>query len=370
MPRQVLGHFEVDSLAILDTDGKADPKLEPAIGPSQLKKMFEDMLVTREFDKRCIGLQRTGRMGTFAPSTGQEAVQIGTAAALQKTDWAAPSFREQGVYLARGIKPTTLFLFFMGTEEGNRLPRRLRTLPYCVPCATQVLHAVGIGMAAKLKGDHAGVVAYFGDGATSEGDFHEGLNFAGVYQTPNVFVCQNNQWAISTPRDAQSRTATLAQKAIAYGIDGLQLDGNDILAVYRATSEALDKARQFAGPTMLECMTFRMGVHTTADDPSRYREEKILEPWNAKDPIARFEKYLLAKGILQPQDREAMTQRISEKLKADALEAEKICQSLTPDEMFTYMYSEMPEILRGQMENALSFHPMGKADQHRAHGRT
>jgi len=326
------------------------------------------MVGLREFDARCTAMQRQGRMGTFAPSTGQEAPQIGSAMALQKTDWVAPSFREQGVYLARGIKPSTLFLFFMGSEEGNRLPRKFHTLPYCVPCATQLLHAVGIGMAAKIKKDPSAAIAYFGDGASSEGDFHEALNFAGVYQTSTVFLCQNNQWAISTPRDAQTRSATLAQKAIAYGMPGLVVDGNDILAVYAACDEALTRARGGNGPSLLECQTFRIGVHTTSDDPLRYRGEESLVPWRSKDPIDRFEKFLLKQGFIQPGDRQKIAEAVGERFKAEAAEAEQIAQALSVDEMFTYLYEQMPPLLRAQMEEALA-DERAKPDQSgRAHG--
>lgn len=349
MPRTTRGEFHYETLSILAEDGSVDEALLPALSAAQLKKMFEDMVMLRLFDERGIAMQRQGRIGTFAPSFGQEAVQIGAAAALKPTDWAAPSFREQGVYLARGIKPSTLFLFFMGTEEGNRWPRKFHMLPYCIPCATQILHAVGIGMAAKIKKDPVGVMAFFGDGATSEGDFHEGLNFAGVYQTPNVFLCQNNEWAISTPRARQTRTQTLAEKAIAYGIPGMQVDGNDILAVYAAADEALQRGRSWQGPTFLECLTYRMGVHTTADDPSRYREDAEVLAWKPKDPLDRFERYLLKTGVLQKGEREAVTAALSERLKREAAEAEEICRNLSPDEMFTYLYAEMPEFLREQM---------------------
>ncbi|HKY62698.1 MAG TPA: pyruvate dehydrogenase (acetyl-transferring) E1 component subunit alpha [bacterium] len=354
MPRVVLENFSVEGLSILDPDGRADPELEPKIPDAQLKRIFQDMLLAREFDLRSIAMQRQGRMGTYAPATGQEAIPIAVAAALQPGDWAAPSFREQGLFLARGLKPSTLFLFFMGSEEGNRLPRRYRTLPFCVPCATQVLHAVGLAMAAKYKKDPAVVATFFGDGATSEGDFHEAMNFAGVYRTPNLFICQNNQWAISTAREAQTRSATLAQKALAYGFPGLQVDGNDVLAVYAATREAADRARSGGGPALLECLTYRLGVHTTSDDPSRYRRESEVEAWQSKDPILRFEKYLLAKGVIQDGDRERWTAELGEQLKTAAAEAEAICRNLSPDEMFTYMYAELPEFLKTEREEVLS----------------
>ena len=355
------------SLSILDPEGRADSQREPKLSPAQLKTMFEAMLLVREFDTRAIGMQRQGRMGTYAPSTGQEAVQIGSAMALDAGDWVAPSFREQGVLLHRGVKLSTLFLFFMGSEEGNRLPRKLHSLPYCVPCASQILHAVGIAMAAKYKRDPIVVAAYFGDGATSEGDFHEGLNFAGVYQTPNIFICQNNQWAISTPRAMQTRSDTLAQKAQAYGFSGLQVDGNDVLAVYQATSDAAHLARQGGGPTLLECLTYRLGVHTTSDDPSRYRDASEVQPWLSKDPLDRFEKYLVAKKILLAGERQRLCEEIGEKIKSAAAEAEEICRNLSPDEMFTYMFAELPPYLKEQREEVLA-QSMAQEDDGRAHG--
>jgi len=208
-------------------------------------------------------------------------------------------------------------------------------------------------MAVKYKKQDEAVLAYFGDGATSEGDFHEALNFAGVYRTPNVFICQNNQWAISTPRSKQTHSDTLAQKALAYGFEGMQVDGNDALAVFSATEAALKKARAGNGPSLLECLTYRLGVHTTADDPNRYRDEKELQAWLPLDPIDRFEKYLLKKNILQEGERSALTAQISEQLKRAAEEALEICQRLSPDEMFTYMYAEMPPYLKAQREELL-----------------
>jgi pyruvate dehydrogenase E1 component alpha subunit len=208
-------------------------------------------------------------------------------------------------------------------------------------------------MAAKIKKDPLAVVTYFGDGATSEGDFHEGLTFAGVFQVPAVLVCQNNQWAISTPLEAQTHSATLAQKAVAYGIEGLQVDGNDVLAVYHATDQALRRARQGKGPTLMECLTYRMGAHTTSDDPSRYREDDAVQSWVHKDPIDRFEKYLLKKGVLREGERKNMAAAWEARLKDAASEAESILQRLTPGEMFTYLYKNMPDFLKAQMEEAM-----------------
>jgi pyruvate dehydrogenase E1 component alpha subunit len=359
MPRKTLNEFHIDRLSILDERGQVDPDLNPRLPAPQLKKIFENMIYTREFDQRALSLQRQGRIGTFAPAIGQEAIGVGAAAALEKRDWVVPCFREQGVYLSRGVKPSTLYIFFMGSEEGNRLPRSLNTLPYCIPCASQLPHAVGIALAAKYKKDSAAVLTFLGDGATSEGDFHEALNFAAVYQAPVVFICQNNQWAISTPVSQQSHSSTLAQKAIAYGMEGLQVDGNDVLAVYAATQQALDRARRDQGPSFLECVTYRVLAHTTADDPGRYRDAAEVQNWQAKDPIDRLEKYLVKQGLIQPKERSRLEEQFSQRLKAAALEAEAVCQRLSPDEMFTYMYHRLPDILRPQMEEALQGYTEG-----------
>lgn len=353
MPKETLKKFSIARLSILNESGEIDHSLEPVIAPSKLKRMYEEMLRVREFDNRAVALQRQGRMGTYAAAAGQEAIHVGSAAILQAEDWVVPSFREQGVYLFRGIPPKTLFLFFMGTEEGNRLPKNSRTLPTCVPCATQALHGVGLAMASKIKKESGAVITYFGDGATSEGDLHEAMNFAAVAQAPLVFLCQNNHFAISTPIHLQTHSSTLAQRALGYDMPGLVVDGNDVLAVYRATQEAMERARSGQGPSFLECMTYRIGAHTTSDDPGRYREETEVKAWHLKDPLVRFEKYLLDKNILKDGEPERMRLRCAEEMKQQALEAEAICERLSPDEMFSYLFKNMPEVLKEQRADML-----------------
>jgi pyruvate dehydrogenase E1 component alpha subunit len=353
MPKETLKKFSIARLSILGESGDVDANLEPNLTPQKLKRMYEEMLRLREFDHRCIALQRQGRMGTFAGAIGQEAIHIGSAAALQTDDWMVPSFREQGVYLFRGISPKTLFLFFMGSEEGNRLPQASRSLPNCVPCGTQALHAVGLAMSEKIKKQPGAVITYFGDGATSEGDLHEAMNFASVAQAPLVFFCQNNQFAISTPITLQCHSSTLAQRALGYDMPGLVVDGNDILAVYLATREAMERARSGQGPSFLEALCYRMGAHTTSDDPSRYREETEVSAWRLKDPVGRFEKYLFNKNILQEGEKERMQQRFSEEMKTQAIEAEAICERLSTEEMFSYLFKNMPEMLKEQRVDML-----------------
>lgn len=354
MPITSVGRYEIRKISILDPSGQVDAKLEPKLSTNTLKSMFQNLILTRAFDERAIKMQRQGKMGPYPPALGQEAIHVGVATAMAPTDWVVPSFREQGVYLTRGIKAAYLFLYFMGTEEANRISRSKRILPICVPCASQILHAVGIAMAAKIKQEPVGVVTIFGDGATSEGDFHEGLNFAGVYQTPNIFICQNNQWAISTRIDQQTHSTTLAQKAIAYGFEGSQVDGNDILAVYRATDMALLKAREGGGPSLLECLTYRVGLHTTSDDPTRYRQESEVEAWKQQDPLDRFEKYLLEKKVIEPGEREETKAKLDPMLKAQALEAQALCQDLNPEQIFDYLYAQLPPSLKQQKEDFLS----------------
>lgn len=368
MPVQTIQEFQIQKLSLLDPEGKlTDPTAPPQLNAVQLKDMLQKMILTREFDRRCLALQRQGRMGTFASSLGQEAIAVGSALAMDIQDWAAPSFREQGLYLTRGIPAHLLLLFFMGSEEGNRLPKEKRILPYCIPCASQTLHAVGLALGAVLKEEPGAVLTYLGDGATSEGDFHEAMNMAAVFQLPVVFLCQNNQWAISTPVARQFHGRHLAQRALAYGMPGTQVDGNDIFAVYHATQQALQFAKSGQGPSFLECLTYRMEAHTTSDDPTRYRDTKERDRWQHLDPIDRLEKYLIHQGILQNEDRKKIEDECSELLKQEIASAENIKQRLDPDEMFAYLYSNFPETLRAQrMEVLETSAPLSQKEQ--SHG--
>lgn len=290
--------FEIEHLQILDERGKLDAALEPDLSGEELVRLYRAMVLARRVDDRLLKLQRQGRLGTFAPATGQEAACCGPTLAMTDRDWFVGSYRELGARLMRGEPIENTFYYYNGYEEGNFFPGGERTLPTAVIIASQLLHAVGIAYAMRLEGEHdSAVVTFFGDGATSEGDFHEALNFAAVWKAPVVFVCANNQWAISLPREAQTASRTIAQKAIAYGMPGIQVDGNDALATYRATQEALERARAGEGPTLIEAVTYRMRMHTTADDPTRYRQEEEGESWAARDPIPRLRGHLEAKGI-------------------------------------------------------------------------
>src|SRR3989441_1657311 len=344
MPRKVLEpRFSVEYLSILDSDGNLDAALEPEISPDQLQTLYRAMLLGRRLDERMVRLQRQGRVGTFAPIKGQEASQMGSVFSLRRTDWMVPSFRETAAMLWRGWPIEKLLLFFAGRLEGGRPAPDQRDLPITIPVATQLPHAVGLAYAAQYRGDDAVVMAFFGDGATSEGDFHEAMNFAGVWHVPVVLVCQNNQWAISVPLKKQTHSRTLAQKALAYGFPGIQVDGNDVLAVYAASRDAVEQARAGDGPTLIECVTYRLGVHTTADDPTKYRSEEEVAEWERKDPLTRFAAYLKRKRLLD----EGLEAAVDEEIAAAVVrfEATGVADPLV---MFDHVYAALPPDLKEQ----------------------
>ena len=354
MPREVVDlPHQVEYLSILDEDGNLlDEDLEPDIPDDRLLELHRTMLLARRFDERMLQLQRQGRIGTFAPIMGQEAAQLGIVGALRETDWMVPSFREQAASLWRGQSMESFLLVYGGFYQGNELPEDTRNLPVAVPVGTQPLHAVGLSYGITYRGKDDVVVTFFGDGATSEGEFHEAMNFAGVWQTPTIFVCQNNQYAISLPRARQTNSETLAQKALAYGIPGRQVDGNDILAVYSAAEEAVERARSGEGPTMIECVTYRLTMHTTADDPSRYRDDEEVEAWEKREPIPRFQTYLKHKGLLSDDDIEALEEEIKAQIQEAVDNAERRMKELEGQEltMFDHLYAEMPPYLQEQRD--------------------
>jgi pyruvate dehydrogenase E1 component alpha subunit len=353
MPRTHLEpQFTVEHLSILDSDGNLDAALEPELPPEDLKRLYRAMLLGRRLDERMLKLQRQGRIGTFAPIKGQEASQIGSVSTLVPTDWMVPSFRETAALLWRGWPIEKILLFYAGYLEGGQPPPDQRDLTIAIPVATQLPHAVGLAYAAQYRGDDAVVMAYCGDGATSEGDFHEALNFAGVWHVPVIFVVQNNQWAISVPLKKQTHSRTIAQKALAYGFPGIQVDGNDVLAVQVATREAVERARSGGGPTLVECVTYRLGVHTTADDPTKYRSEEEVKAWERKDPLTRFVAYLEKKNLLEP----GLEQAIDEEI-ARGVTAFEATAAADPLGMFDHAYAELPAELvaeRAELEARLA----------------
>ena len=342
---------QIDYLSILDSDGHIDASLEPQIAQKTLLKMYEFMVLGRRFDERMLSLQRQGRIGTFPPASGQEAAHLGAVAVLKDSDWFVPAFREIAAELWRGRSLESVLLYYNGYNEGVDVHPDQNNLPIAVPVGSQIPHAVGLGWSIKYRGENNVVMVFFGDGATSQGDFHEGLNFAAVYQIPVIFVCQNNQWAISISRKDQTRSKTLAQKSIAYGIPGIQVDGNDILATYAAASEAVERARSGEGPTLIECFTYRMSLHTTADDPKRYRAEKEVDQWRSRDPITRFKKYLSNKKLLDREKDESIEKSVQERVQTAVDRAEaQMRQMGDPLDMFSHTYAEMPQHLNDQKQ--------------------
>ena len=347
-----------DPVRVLDEDGEVVGDV-PDLDDEGLVDMYRHMRLARHFDGRAVSLQRQGRMGTYPPLSGQEGAQIGSAMALAEDDWMVPSYREHGAALVRGLPLKQTLLYWMGHEAGNKAPEDVNVFPVAVPIASQVPHATGASWASKLRGSDEVFLCYFGDGATSEGDFHEGVNFAGVFDTPTVFFCNNNQWAISVPRERQTRSATLAQKAEAYGIDGVQVDGMDPLAVYRVTKTAVEKARDpetdRPRPTLIEAVQYRFGAHTTADDPTVYRDDDEVERWKAKDPIPRLEAYLRSEGVLDD-ERVAEIEAAVEQRVADAIDEAESMARPAPEEMFSHAYAELPPELERQYEEFTAFH--------------
>jgi len=354
MPREVVElPYQVEYLSILDEDGNLhEEELEPDIPEDRLLRMHRTMVLARRFDERMLQLQRQGRIGTFAPVKGQEAAQVGIVAALRDTDWMVPSFREQAASIWRGQTLESFLLVYGGFYQGNEIPADSRNLPVAVPVGTQPLHAVGLAYGLRYQGKDDIAATFFGDGATSEGDLHEAMNYAGTWKTPTIFVCQNNQWAISVPRTNQTASKTLAQKALAYGFPGRMVDGNDILAVYLAAAEAAERARSGEGPTLIECVTYRLSMHTTADDPKRYRTEEEVEKWEKREPIGRFQTYLKNKGLLSDEDIEDVEEEIKAEIQEAVDSAEKRMKELKDEQltMFDHMYAEMPPYLQEQRE--------------------
>ncbi len=340
----------IDYFQVMDENGAIDKSLYPQdLSDDRIVEMYKSMLFARNLDAKTLSLQRQGRADTFAPLVGEEATQIGTAFAMRKDDILVPNFRQHGAYLARGLPLESYFLYWRGYEEGNSKVKEINALPVIVPVGTQMPHAAGIAYAQKYRNKDVAVVAFVGDGGTSEGDFYEAINFAGVNKLPMISIIENNQWAISVPRNRQSAAQTLAQKAIAAGIKGVQVDGNDVIGVYKVVKDAIDHARD--GPTVIECVTYRMGMHTTSDDPSKYRPEADVDKWKAKDPLKRVGAYLRAKGLWD----DAKEKQATDEQMAKIDEAVANAEAFKPDpkSMFENVYSFVPEVLKEEEDDAV-----------------
>jgi len=339
---------QVESLSILAPDGTVDEALDPRLDPDALGRLFRGMLLARRCDERFLRLQRQGRIGTYGPALGQEAASLGPAFAIGKNDWFVPSFRELAGLLYRGWAMDRLILWWAGNEAGATVPEGMRDLPVCVPVSSQCLYAAGVAWGCKLRKEPSVTVCFVGDGGTSEGDFHEAMNVAGVFGLPLVMIVQNNQWAISLPRARQTASATIAQKAIAYGMNGIQADGNDVFAMIVAAREAAEQARSGGGPTLIEAVTYRMGVHTTADDPKKYRSDEEVERWKGRDPFERFRLYMEKQGLIDEKSLAAMEEEVADEISRAVEQAEAYRPD--PEEPFRHCFAEMPPHLLAQLK--------------------
>ena len=347
----------VELLQVIKPTGDYVEEIEPEIERDELRRLYKLMVLVRNLDIRGLQLQRQGRIGFFIGSLGQEACQIGSAYALKPEDWIFPAYREIGAALLRGVTLKQLMNQYFANAEDLEKGRQITNLygaksvnfvSGSAPIATQLPHAVGAALAAKIRGDPIVTLVYFGEGATSENDFHTGMNFAGVFKTPTIFFCQNNHWAISVPVERQTAAETIAIKAKAYGFEGVRVDGNDILAVYRTAKEAVEKARKGEGPTLIEAVTYRLGPHSSSDDPTRYRTKEELEAWQRRDPIIRFRRYLEKKRLWSESDEQRAQEDTNREIDEAITYAEKVSRPAL-ETLFTDVYADMPWHLEEQL---------------------
>ncbi len=309
------------------------------LSDDQKRRMYQWMRLLRYVDKRCISLQRQGRLGTYVSLAGQEAAQVGSAFALRNQDWMFPTYRDHGAALVVGVPLHQILLYWMGRVEGNQFPPAVRVLPPSVPIATHLPHAVGAAWAAKLRNEDSIAIAYFGDGATSEGDFHEACNFAGVFQLPVIFFCQNNGYAISVPFSRQSATETVVEKAKGFSMEGIQVDGNDVLAVFDVIQEYLKRAASQKKPILIEAVTYRLNGHTTADDPTKYRSRLEENAWRKKDPLLRYEKLLREEELWTDDDEQAWMKDCEETFKQALTTIERM-EKPSKQHLFAHVFAE------------------------------
>lgn len=353
LPHKIVKRFEVDSIQILDAEGNIRKGVElPNIDDSVLKQKYELMKLLRAFDNKALNLQRQGRMGTYSEFKGEEASQVGSVMALEEGDWFFPTYRDSAAMIARGAPMEELLRYWSGDEAGEAFSAELKIFPIAIPVASQVPHAVGAAWALRYQGKKAVALVTIGDGGTSKADFYESLNIAGVFQVPVICVIQNNQYAISLPREYQSHTATLAQKGFAFGIEAVQVDGNDLLAVYSVVSRMVRKAREGGGPAIIECITYRLGHHTTATGDEPYRLEAEIEKWKHRDPIERLRRYLERKGLWSEEYEREVDERVKNQIDEAVRKFEQFPRP-SPQAMFDYTYSSEPQKLQDQEKDLL-----------------
>ncbi|MDD4150277.1 MAG: pyruvate dehydrogenase (acetyl-transferring) E1 component subunit alpha [Bacteroidales bacterium] len=334
---------------VMDNDGKIiNKKFMPDIDNAEILESYKNMLFARTADNMTVSYQRQGRIFTYPPNYGQEAISGAVARIMRDEDWLVPAFRELGAYLAKGATLKEIFLYFMGYEEGVNFKNAKNFVPYAVPIASQLLHAVGIGYEIKYNKKDQVVYTFVGDGGTSEGDFHEALNFAGVWKAPVVFIVQNNQYGISTPFRMQTASDGVAIKSYAYGIKGIQVDGNDFFAMYKAVKESAEYAKAGNGPVLIEAVTYRKGAHTTSDDPSKYRTKEEEDEWDVKDPLKRLKSYLKSQKLFTDKDEETLIEDYKKEIDRQFIEAENF-GAYPLEDIFKYTYGDMPDDLKQQM---------------------
>ena len=312
-------------------------------------RLYRAMVFARAYDRKSMALQRQGRLATYAPFEGQEAAQVGSAAALEPDDWLVATYRDAAAMWMQGYPLELLFAGRTGHEAGGRPPDHVNVMPPSITVGGHMVHAVGLAWAERLRGSSRIAMTMFGDGATSEGDFHEAMNFAGVFGIGVVFLCQNNGWAISLPREEQTASETIAEKAIAYGIPGVQVDGNDVFAVYQAAREAVDRARSGGGPTLIEAVTYRVGPHTTADDPNRYRHSDANEEWLKRDPLERVRVFLSERDRWTEEWQTEVESRTSDEVERAISLAESLYDP-DPNHIFGGVFESLTPVLERQKD--------------------
>jgi pyruvate dehydrogenase E1 component alpha subunit len=332
-------------LQVLDPAGELRSDLPVSI--ERAVELHRLLVFARLYDRKATALQKQGRLATYAPYEGQEAAQVGSAVALEHGDWMVPSYREPMAMWMHGYPLELVIATRIGDERGGSPPESVNVLPPSITVGGHMVHAVGLAWAEQMLGSTRVAITYFGDGATSEGDFHEAMNFAGVFETGCVFLCQNNGWAISMPREAQTAAETIAQKAAAYGMPGVQVDGNDVFAMYQATRDAVDRARSGAGPTLIEAVTYRIGPHSTADDPGRYRNAATVDEWRERDPIERVRRFLEQRGRWTPDWQEQVERDAAIEIEEAVTRAEAL-PACGPGDIFDAMFAELPRPLLAQ----------------------
>ncbi|CCP87985.1 pyruvate dehydrogenase (acetyl-transferring) E1 component subunit alpha [Candidatus Phytoplasma solani] len=343
-------------LEILDAQGNlVKPELEPKIAKDVLLKMYKTMILSRQADLAALKYQRQGRMGNYLLNSGQEASQVGAVAALEPQDWVSPYYRDAGIYLYRGVSLEQFYLYWYGNENGSKIDPKLRILPANIIIGSSVNLGAGLAFASKYQNKKEVTIATIGDGGTAHEEFNAGLNYAAVFRVPLVVLIQNNQYSISNPRAKVSQAPTLAQKCYAFGIPGMQVDGNDVLAVYVAVKEAITRAREGQGPILIENIAYRLEAHSTNDNASVYRSKKEEDEWRKKDPIIRFQAYLIKKGFLSLEQAAQIEKDAQEEIVASHQKVEQTGTQMPLREIFEHTYEKMTPQLEEQFEECQAF---------------